>query len=140
MESRTIPRVARDWLKQRLPPIVSYRMRLAKSLLIDREMWQLRNLAAGRGGPGRMAIDVGANVGLYAGILSRYFDRVIAVEPHPGCARYMRDVLPGNCFVVEKAASSSRGSAKLRVPDTGRGVPETTRGTISERNQSTASN
>ena len=45
------------------------------------------------------AIDIGANKGIYSLVMSRYADRVIAVEPNTDLSRDL-DVLPRNCEVI----------------------------------------
>jgi FkbM family methyltransferase len=64
----------------------------------------------------RVAIDVGANVGLYAAVLARRSARVLAFEPHPRCASYLRALDLTRCDVIEAAASDRAGTAILRVP------------------------
>jgi FkbM family methyltransferase len=66
----------------------------------------------------RVAVDVGANVGLMASVMARGSKRVIAFEPHPGCAQHLRRIAIRNCEVVEAAASDRDGAAILRVPHT----------------------
>jgi FkbM family methyltransferase len=64
----------------------------------------------------RIAIDVGANVGVFTEILARGSKRVIAFEPHPRCAAHLRSLGIRNCDVVETALSDSMGRAALRIP------------------------
>lgn len=122
-----------SFLKRSLPPAVSYKLRLAKSLLLDRELSALVILSSKYGNHGQIAIDVGANAGLYSSVLARHFGRVISIEPHPSCAQYLRKVLPHNCTLVEKALSDRSGRATLRVPCLRHGE-ETTRSTLSVAN------
>lgn len=68
-----------------------------------------------------VAIDIGANVGLYTAVLARHALQVLAFEPHPACAAYLRSLGIPRCEVIEAAASSTDGEAMLRVPDDGRG-------------------
>jgi FkbM family methyltransferase len=67
-------------------------------------------------GPDGIAIDVGANLGLYSELLSPLFSRVIAVEPQPKLAAYLKRVAPKNVEVVEAIASANPGVAKLKTP------------------------
>ena len=53
---------------------------------------------------GRIAIDAGANTGQWTFKLADRFRQVIAIEPHPGTARRLRDRAPFNVAVVEGAA------------------------------------
>lgn len=124
----------RGFLKKRLPPRVSFRLRCLKSGIVDEEMGSLELFAKALGGNDAVALDVGANAGIYSNMLARHFGRVLCVEPHPDCASYMRAVLPRNCTVIEAAASDERGSVTLRVPLSG-GALNSTRGTISPDNR-----
>lgn len=121
-------------LKQRLPPRLSFRLRCLKARMVDAEMRLLESLAKSVGGSDAVALDVGANSGIYSQMLSRHFGTVLSVEPYPECVRYMGAVLPGNCTIVEAAASSQMGSATLRVPISS-GAVNSTRATISSDNQ-----
>jgi FkbM family methyltransferase len=120
-------------LKSELPPPLSYHLRRMKSSLVDGEMQRLRLVARRVGGPGTVAIDVGANVGIYAGMLAKLFHHVYAIEPNPDCAGYMRAVLPSNCSVIECAASNQTGEVILKIPYL-QGSVEATRGTIDPGN------
>jgi len=102
--------------------------------MVDAEMGSLEALAKTVGGQNSVALDVGANSGIYSRMLSRHFGRILSVEPYPDCARYMKAVLPGNCTVIEAAASAKTGVATLRVPIS-RGQLNSTRATISSDNR-----
>lgn len=65
---------------------------------------------------GKVAVDVGANRGIYSYLLSRHFDRVIAFEPNPELARFGRRMLPSNTEVVETALGAHPANAELRIP------------------------
>ena len=65
---------------------------------------------------GAVAIDVGANVGVYADLLARGSKRVLAFEPHSGCAAYLRRLGLDRVEIVEAAVSSVDGEASLRIP------------------------
>jgi FkbM family methyltransferase len=71
--------------------------------------------------PQAVAVDVGANVGLYAAVMARHSARVLAFEPHPACAAQLRDLKLSRCEVVEAALSDADGQATLRVPQEGHG-------------------
>jgi FkbM family methyltransferase len=71
--------------------------------------------------PDAMAVDVGANVGLYTAVMARHAARVLAFEPHPDCAAHLRELKLARCEVVEAALSDTDGQAVLRVPCEGRG-------------------
>lgn len=122
-----------SFLKSVLPPKISYRLRIFKALMVDGDLRRLKDLARDVGGKYLVAIDVGANAGLYAAILSRYFGRVICIEPNPTCVAYLRKVLPTNCLLVDVAVSDRSGAVDLVVPIFD-GALETTWGTISKTN------
>jgi FkbM family methyltransferase len=64
----------------------------------------------------KIAVDVGANVGLFTSVLARHAKKVISFEPNPACARHLARVAPANCEVVAKAVSNKAGETVLRVP------------------------
>lgn len=66
--------------------------------------------------PNQVSVDAGANVGLFAAVLAAGSARVIAFEPHPGCAAHLRALEIRNCEVVEAALSNAVGRTELRVP------------------------
>jgi FkbM family methyltransferase len=61
-------------------------------------------------------LDVGANVGVYALYASRFFGKVIALEPHPEAAQMLKLGLRGNVEVLQIAASDVDGKAALSIP------------------------
>jgi len=73
--------------------------------------------------PGRDAIDIGANVGVFSVLLSRLVSppgRVLAIEPTPGALKYLhrnleRNDCNHNVIVFEGAASGSSGKLALKV-------------------------
>lgn len=65
---------------------------------------------------GLCAIDIGANLGLFCYIFSEAGAKVVAVEPQPRLASYLRKVVSPNVDVREVAVPNSVGSAKLRIP------------------------
>jgi FkbM family methyltransferase len=71
----------------------------------------------------RVAIDVGANDGIYAYHLSRYADSVVAFEPNPRYDRALR-FLPRNVTVRVEALSSAPGTLPLHIPATDTGESE----------------
>lgn len=71
----------------------------------------------------RVAIDVGANEGIYAYHMSRYAPAVVAFEPNPCYDRALR-FLPGNVTVRFEALSSSAGTLPLHIPASGAGESE----------------
>jgi FkbM family methyltransferase len=82
----------------------------------------------------RIAMDVGANVGLFTSVLARHSKKVIAFEPNPACARHLAEVLPRNCEVIAKAVSDTVGTTTLRVP-VSRGIAMDALSTIETANR-----
>lgn len=120
-------------MKDILPRSISFKLRYAKSEIVDAEMRALKQIAACLGGKHQFAIDVGANWGIYSNALSKSFERVLCIEPNPACSSYLRSVLGSNCTILDAAASNKDEYRNLRVPVFANAA-ETTRGTISERN------
>jgi FkbM family methyltransferase len=84
--------------------------------------------------PSKIAIDVGANFGLFTSVLSRGSKKVIAFEPNPVCAKHLSKVLRRNCEVIAKAVSDRSGRAQLRMPVQGN-VAMNALGTIDQDNR-----
>jgi FkbM family methyltransferase len=61
-------------------------------------------------------LDVGANVGVYALYASRFFGKIIALEPHPEAAQMLKLGLRGNVEILQLAASDVDGKAALSIP------------------------
>jgi FkbM family methyltransferase len=76
---------------------------------------QLR-LVACLGHRDRALVDVGANVGLYTYVGTKYFRHVYAIEPHPACAQALRKAFGTNVSVIECAVSDRAGALPLFVP------------------------
>jgi FkbM family methyltransferase len=75
-------------------------------------------------GPGEIALDVGANIGLYTVIMGRAVGaagRVYSFEPNPPTAARLRRNVElnalGNVEVFELAVADAVGAANLRLPD-----------------------
>jgi FkbM family methyltransferase len=64
----------------------------------------------------KIAIDVGANVGVFTALMARHSRKVLAFEPHPSCAAHLRSLRLRNCEVIETALSDQDGTAVMRVP------------------------
>ncbi len=83
-------------------------------LAVTEAMWRLL-------GPNDLAIDVGANMGYFTGLMTTRAGEVVSVEPHPQMAeRLLVNVRrwSGECQVrvLEAAASDANGQATLGVP------------------------
>ncbi len=70
---------------------------------------------------GRMAIDVGASIGLYSRALAALTPKVVAFEANPAVARFAATVAPRNVEIVNVALSGVEGTATLRIPVNARG-------------------
>jgi FkbM family methyltransferase len=66
-----------------------------------------------------LAIDVGANVGIYTRAMAKLSGDVVAIEPNPACARHLRSTSPKNVTIFEAALSDHEGEAILTVPSDG---------------------
>ena len=107
-----------DRLKHLFMPGVLYFPHKIRTQTADGEpeLAILDRLFADRGG---IAIDVGANRGIYSFALSRAFSRVLAFEPNPELAAFARKKLPSNVAVNEVALGASETNAVLHVPTFG---------------------
>jgi FkbM family methyltransferase len=94
-----------------IPPAAAYRL-CDKLGNLERELKYLEVIVP-RGG---LAIDIGANVGLWCYRLSSHFDRVEAFEPQPRLYHHLEHSnLPG-VQLHSCALSSKRGSSVLKIP------------------------
>lgn len=66
--------------------------------------------------PDHVAVDVGANLGLYTRALARLARKVHAFEPSAQMAELLRKTSAGNVAVHEMALSDHRGEAELLIP------------------------
>ncbi len=102
----------RDAFRQRAPSLW-VRWHLARCAdSIEPEVALLKHIVP-RGG---VAVDIGANLGLYTRELARLADAVHAVEPSHEMARLLRRTSPANVVVHEMALSDRHGAARLRIP------------------------
>jgi FkbM family methyltransferase len=102
-------------LKDTLPPRLVHAYRVVRHTMwwpTEFEMVAARQFLA----KDKVAVDVGANVGLFTAVLARHSKRVIAFEPNPSLARHLAEVAPRNCEVIAKAVSDREGMTTLRVP------------------------
>jgi FkbM family methyltransferase len=81
---------------------------------------------------GRMAIDVGANRGIYSYALARCAREVHAFEPHPQLSSLVARLLRGRVTVHPCALSDRDGSAALRIPEGLRGTDWHLLGTLED--------
>ena len=110
-----LPTCARRIIKKMLPARILHACRMARDTKLfqyQREIRFLPQLLK----HDQVSIDIGANIGLFTDILSRRSSKVLAFEPHPGCAEYLRKLNLRNCDILEMAASDRFGESALRVP------------------------
>jgi FkbM family methyltransferase len=89
-----------------------FRHRLALFEGCESELRYLARLGPNRG----IAIDVGANEGLYTYGLSRLYSAVHAFEINPELAAWLRSRAPGNVTVHPMGLSSAAGTGELFIP------------------------
>jgi len=105
----------REVVRQALPPKVVHAYRVIRHTMLWPHEWEM--VAARQFlSPHKVAVDVGANVGLFASVLARHSRKVIAFEANPECAAHLAKVMPRNCEIVAKAVSDHAGRTTLRVP------------------------
>jgi FkbM family methyltransferase len=108
---------------RRLAPSLWIRLALlTRNHNLEPELWCVPLLL----GDHKVAIDVGANEGIWSLQLARYATDVHAFEPNPICVEQLTSVLPRNVRLHQTALSHSRGSAQLRFDpgNTGLGTIE----------------
>jgi FkbM family methyltransferase len=65
--------------------------------------------------PDRVAVDVGANMGIYAFAMARYARQVVAFEPNTDLWPFLRRFLGDKVRLEDAALSSEAGQAEFRV-------------------------
>jgi FkbM family methyltransferase len=123
----------REAVRGTLPPKVVHAYRVVRHTMwwpCEQEMVVARQFLS----PDKIAVDVGANVGLFTAVLARRSKKVIAFEPNPTCAEHLKKVAPRNCEVIAKAVSDSGGKTVLRVP-VYQGIPMHALATIESANR-----
>ena len=79
--------------------------------------------------PGSIAIDGGANKGVYSWFLSKTCLEVHAFEPNPAMFAYLQKSVPKNTFCYRVALSDTHGQATFHLP-TSSGIFHNTRGSL----------
>ncbi len=87
-----------------------YRMEIEETG--EAELPELRKFVAN----GDLALDIGSNLGVYAYELHRLSGRVMAFEPNPTLAAFIKSVAPVGLTVLQVALSSENGEAELAIP------------------------
>jgi FkbM family methyltransferase len=114
-----MPLPLRERLTMLMPPPVFYRRCIAKEARSGEPELAVLTKLVPRGG---IAIDVGANLGVYAYALAEIADRVLAFEPNPDYAFFARHMLRGRVEVHQIALSDESGPGILYVPLSDRGT------------------
>lgn len=107
----------RGRLLDRLPAPLSLRLRAERNIRWVLGLHAPADLIIGLVPPGRNAVDVGANRGMYTYWMGKRAFRVDAFEPQPAFARYIRSAQLRNVRVHETALSDHAGLARLLVPE-----------------------
>lgn len=103
-------RIAKEFLKRAFPRLAQSR-RIRRLTAAEREIKLLPYLCS----EDKIAVDVGANLGLYVHYFNRLCKGVIAFEPIPALQMHLRRQYPA-IQIEGVALSDSPGSAKLRMP------------------------
>ena len=107
---RFVHRLIQHLTPQRMQTFVQYHLCWSTGKL-EKEVRYLPHLAQS----GTVAIDIGANWGMYTYAMQRYFQQVYAFEPHPHFAGTLRELGDGT-EVFNIALSDRRGRMELHVP------------------------
>jgi FkbM family methyltransferase len=102
---------ARDVL-ERVAPHYMHHRRLRLAAPVEKEIELLPALVE----RSKIAIDVGANKGLYVDHLRGLGANVVAFEPYPHMAQQLQRFYRGSVNVQDVALSDKRGRAQLRLP------------------------
>lgn len=103
-----------EWIKYRLVPPRLYMWRLLRKHARRGEQ-ELR-LLPGLVDPAKIALDIGANKGVYTHTLSKLCRAVQAFEPHPKMYPLLTRALPANATAHHVALSDTDGTAELVIP------------------------
>jgi FkbM family methyltransferase len=101
------------WSAKQVKSKAAFRLWYAKQVLGgERELRLVHALCH----PARLTLDVGSNRGLYAVAALSHSSGVLAFEPQPYYAEFLRKFMPRRIDVRECAISDHRGTATLLVP------------------------
>lgn len=108
-----------EWLKFTcIPPRYYARYLVKKNLRKGESELHILNDIVPRG---RVAIDVGANKGVYTWLLADLASQVHAFEPNPKAYQWLDRSLPKNVSTYPLALSDTEGQSTLFLPQRGRG-------------------
>jgi FkbM family methyltransferase len=114
LENLVLGQIA-NWLPPAIRVRLHYEYSKYRGTLSD-ELVRFRHYIFERNTKGCIAIDIGANVGMWSLALSRYFSRIEAFEPNPKCISCLKKSHLKNVFPHNVALSSSKGTYKLNIP------------------------
>jgi len=107
-------------VKHLLRKVVPARLLLRRRALLQLKRWEpelaLVKLVCDKSA---VAIDVGANLGVYTYFAAKYSSRVYSLEPVPEVAAQLRSSAPANVTVLPLAASDKAGISTLYLPRMG---------------------
>ncbi len=99
-------------LSQRIFPKFTLAILANRTWVLEPEVALIPLLSRRKG----LAVDAGANKGIYLYHLSRHYRRVMAFEPLPALAAYLKKAGPANATVMSTALSNTAGTSTLRLP------------------------
>lgn len=116
---QSIKRLSARIMRKGLSPLVPNKVKLpfqywltAFEIPIDGELRYLHQIVEENG----VAIDAGANIGLYSYKMSKLFSKVYAFEINEELTKDLAAYNPGNIEIINKGLSSKEGSAILYIP------------------------
>jgi FkbM family methyltransferase len=71
--------------------------------------------------PNAIAVDIGANLGIYTKIMLTRTRNVVCIEPNPECSNVLKRIFGKQVNVITGAASNRNADVVLRIPDAGVG-------------------
>ena len=101
----------RGYMETRSPRAL-LRYRILRNIGYEPEMALLPKLCD----PGKISLDIGANIGIYTWHLAKYSSKVLAFEPNPALAIVLRATFEPGVEIHELALSNIRAVANLSFP------------------------
>ncbi|MFB9312319.1 FkbM family methyltransferase [Nocardioides plantarum] len=111
----------RERVQDAIPPRIAMRLRAEKNRRALFGLHAPARVLVDMVPQGCVAVDAGANAGLYAYWIARNAATVHAFEPQPRVFDRLRASAPGNVTCHNVALSDARGTAQLHIPATGNG-------------------
>jgi len=102
-----------------LPPRARARIKLLQQQHlqpVEAELLELPGILARFQVPMELAVDAGANHGLWTTALAKLFKEVIAIEANPDLARGLTLIVPPNCRVIGEGLSRAPGTLEFFIP------------------------